>query len=220
MVVQRLPPGMQHGEASDLRPQMVRIACHGQEGLGHRLQEKGRQHPWVVAREWAEGRREGQHPMDGGDVEQLRCASREPGRLRPAWTRGAMPIATGVRGDLEVATLVTLRRMPPEGRSATDRDRPEGAVLLRGQGGALACQRGRAILAHHVRQFEGGAVHRGLSSGNAARGLGGACRACGVTWRERLVVRKLRWPSKSWRRRRATPASSQCVAKAWRSTCG
>jgi hypothetical protein len=183
MVVQRLPPGMQHGEESDLRPQMVWIAGHGQEGLGHRLKEKGIQHPRVLKREWAEGMREGKHPMDIGDVEQLRVASREPSRLRPAWTLGAMPIATGVIGDLQVATLVTLRRMPPESRSATDRDRPEGAVLLRGQGGAIACQLGRAILAHHIRHFEGGAGHRGLSRGNASSGLGVACRACGVTWR-------------------------------------
>jgi hypothetical protein len=168
MVVQRLPPSMQHGEASNLRPQMVRIACHSQEGLGHRLKEEGIHPPWVLEREWAEGMREGKHHMDVGDVEQLRFASREPGRLRPAWTLGAMPIATGVIGDLEVPTLVTLRRMPPEGRSATDSDRPEGAVLLRGQGGAIACQRGRAILAHHVRHFE--TTHRvgpGLYAGHA-----------------------------------------------------
>jgi hypothetical protein len=141
---------------------MVRIACHGQEGLGPSLKEESRHPPWVLERAWAEGMREGQHHMDVGDVEQLRCASREPGRLRPAWTRGAMPIAPGVLGDLQVATPVTRRRMPPEGRSATDSDRPEGAVLLRGQGGAIACQRGRAIRAPHVRHCEGGAVHKGL----------------------------------------------------------
>src|SRR5262249_37473628 len=124
MVVQRLAPGMQHGEESDLRPQMVRIACHGQEGLGHRLKEESIQHPRVLEPEWAEGMREGKHHMDVGDVEQLCFASREPGGLCPAWTLGAMPIATGVIGDLHVATLLTLRRMPSEGRSATDRNRP------------------------------------------------------------------------------------------------
>src|SRR5262249_60448221 len=98
--------------------------------------------------------REGKHHMDVGDVEPLSVAGREPSRLRPAWARGAMPIATGVIGDLHVSTLLTLRRMPPEGRRATDRNRPEGAVLLGGQGGAIACPLGRAILAHHVRQCE------------------------------------------------------------------
>src|SRR5215510_1799588 len=129
MVGQRLPPGRQHGEESDLRPQMVRIACHSEEGLGHRLKEEGIQHPRVVEREWAEGMRESKHHMAVGHLKQLSFASREPGRLRPPWTLGAMPIATGVRGDLHVPTLLTLRRLPPEGRSATDSNSPEGAVL-------------------------------------------------------------------------------------------
>ncbi len=171
MVVQRLAPGMQHREESDLCPQMVRIACHGQERLGHGLQEEGIQHPRVVEREWAEGMREGTHHMDVGHVEQFSVAGREPGGLRPARTRGAMPMATGVRGDLQVPTLVTLRGVPSQGGSPADRDRPEGAVLLRGSGGAIARQRGGAILAHHVRHFEGGAVHKDSSRGNASRGL-------------------------------------------------
>jgi hypothetical protein len=183
MVVQCLPPGMQYRENPDVCAQVVRIARHSQEGLGHGLKEEGIQPPRVLQREWAEGMREGKHHRDVGDVEQLRVAGREPGGLRSAWTRGAMPLATGVIGDLHVPTLLTLRRMPPEGRSAPDRNRPEGAVLLGGQGGAIACQIGRAILAHHVCHFEGGAVQRGSSRGNASRGLGVAGRAWGVTGR-------------------------------------
>jgi hypothetical protein len=37
MVVQCLPPGMQHREKPDVCAQVVRIACHSQEGLGHGL---------------------------------------------------------------------------------------------------------------------------------------------------------------------------------------
>src|SRR5215470_6032410 len=183
MVVQRLAPGMQHGEESDLRPQMVRIACHGQEGLGHRLKEEGIQPPWVLEREWAQEMWEGKHHMDVGDVEQLRFAGGEPGGLRPAWTLGAMPIATGVIGDLQVPTLVTLRGVPSQGGGPADRDRPESTVLLRRQGGAIARQIGGAILAHHISHFEGGAVYRGSSRDNASSGLGVAWRVCGVTWR-------------------------------------
>ena len=85
--------------------------------------------------------------------------------------------------NLQVTTLVTLRRVPSQGSGPADSNRPEGAVLLRGQGGTIAREIGGAILAHHVSDFEGGAVHNGFSSGNASRGLGGAWRACGVTWR-------------------------------------
>ena len=183
MVVQRLPPGMEDREETDVCAQMARIAGHGQEGLGHGLKEERIHHPRVLEREWAEGMREGKHHMDVGHVEQLRFAGREPGGLRPAWTLGAMAIATGVIGDLPVTTLVTLRRVPSKGRGPADRDRPEGTVLFRGQGGAIAREIGLPILPHHVRHFEGGAVHKGCSSGNASRGLGVAWRACGVTWR-------------------------------------
>jgi len=140
MVMQRLPPGMQHGEEADLRPQMVRIACHGQEGLGHRLKEEGIHPPRVLEREWAQAMWEGKHHMDIGDVEQLRFAGCEPGGLRPAWTLRAMPIATGVIGDLQVPTLVTLRGVPSQGGGPADRDRPEGAVLLWGHGGTIAAR--------------------------------------------------------------------------------
>ena len=78
MVVQCLPPGMQHREEPDVRAQMVRIAGYGQQGLGHSLKEEGIQHPWVLEREWAQEMWEGKHYMDIGDVEQLRFANRQP----------------------------------------------------------------------------------------------------------------------------------------------
>jgi hypothetical protein len=174
---------MQHREKPDIGAQVVRIACHGQEGLRHGLKEESIHHPWVLERQWAEEMREGKDHMDVGDVEQFCFAGREPGGLCPAGTLGAMPIATGVVGDLPVATLLALRRVPSQGGGPADRDRPEGAVLLWGHGGTIACQIGGAILAHHVCHFEGGAGHQGCSSGNASRGLGVAWRTCGVTWR-------------------------------------
>ena len=64
MVVQGLPPRMQHREEPEVRAQMVRIAGHGQQGLGHRLKEEGIQHPRVLEREWAEEMREGKDHMD------------------------------------------------------------------------------------------------------------------------------------------------------------
>ena len=40
MVVQGLPPGMQHRKETDVRAQIVRIVGHGQEGLSHGLKEE------------------------------------------------------------------------------------------------------------------------------------------------------------------------------------
>jgi len=174
---------MQHRDETNVRAQVVRIACHGQEGLGHGLKEEGIYHPRVLERQWAEEMRERKHHMDVGHVEQISFAGREPGGLLPPWTLRAMSIATGVVGDLQVPTLVTLRRVPSQGSGPADSNRPEGAVLLRGQGGTIAREIGSAILAHHVSDFEGGAGHKGASRGNVSRGLGVAWRACGGTWR-------------------------------------
>ena len=172
MVVQGLPPGMQHRKETDVCAQIVRIAGHGQEGLSHGLKEEVVYHPRVLEREWAEGMRESKYHMDVGHIEQLHFAGCEPGGLCPPWTLRAMSIATGVLSNLQVTTLVTLRRVPSQGGGPADRNRPEGAVLLRGQGGTIAREIGGAILAHHVSDFEGGAVHNGFSRGNASSGLG------------------------------------------------
>src|SRR5215510_12058419 len=98
MVVQGLLPGMQHREEPDVGVQMARIASHCQEGFSYGLKEEMVEHLRVLERERTEGMREGKHHMDVGHVEQLRCTSCQPGGLCPAWTLGAMPIATGVIG--------------------------------------------------------------------------------------------------------------------------
>ena len=136
MVVQGLPPGMQHRKEADVRDQIVRVARHGQEGLSHSLQEKVIHHPRVLERERTEEMREGKHHMDVGDIEQLHFTGREPGGLRPAWTLGAMPMATGIIGDLHVPALLTLRRGSSQSRSPAESDRSEGA-LPRSAGHAL-----------------------------------------------------------------------------------
>ena len=80
MVVEWLAPGMEHGEAADLRPEMLRVPATS--GASAPRPERGSQTaPVGFGGEWAEGMREGKHHMDVGDVEPLSVASREPGRL-------------------------------------------------------------------------------------------------------------------------------------------
>jgi hypothetical protein len=144
MGVQGVPPGLQHREAPAVGAQLVRLACHGPEGLSHGLQEERVAHPRVVERARTAGMRAGKPAMDGGHVEPRRCTRCQPGGWRPAWTLGTVPLATRVSGERQVATLVTLGRVPSQGGGAADRSRPERAVRLRGPGGTRACQRGGA----------------------------------------------------------------------------
>ena len=82
MVVQGLPPGMQHRKETDVCAQIVRIAGHGQEGLSHGLKEEV-VHTRGFWSARAEGMRESKYHMDVGHVEQLHFAGCEPGGLCP-----------------------------------------------------------------------------------------------------------------------------------------
>jgi hypothetical protein len=124
-----------------------------------------------------------QDDMDVGPVQHLTLPSGEPGRLGSPLALGAVPLATGVRADLLVPTVVTLRRVSSKGRRPANGDGPEGAVLLWRQGGTIARELGGAILLDHVSHFEWRAGHTSVSRGKVSRGLTVACRACGVTWR-------------------------------------
>jgi hypothetical protein len=183
MMVELLTPGMEHREAAEVRPEMLGVASDVLERLCHHAKEHAVQHAGIVEAQGAEGVRQCKHHMDVGDVEHLTFPGGEPGGLGGAVARGAVPIATGVRADLFVATLVARRFVAAKSGGAAEGDGAQGAVLLAGQDRAIACQEGGTILVHDGSHFEGRAVHQGCSSGNVSRGLGVAWRACGVTWR-------------------------------------
>jgi hypothetical protein len=183
MLVELLPPGMEHGEAADVRPKMLRVPGDVLEGLGHGTKEYAVEDAGILEAQGAEGVWQRQHHMDVGDIEHLTFPRGEPGHLGGPVTLGAVAVATGVRADLLVATVVTLGFVAPQGGGAADGDGAQGPMLLLTQASAIACQEGGAILLDHVSHFEWRAGHQGWSRGKVSSGLGVACRACGVTWR-------------------------------------
>ena len=172
MMVQGLAPGMQDREEADVGAEMPRIACHGQEGVGHGLKQARIEGTRVLQHQRAEGMREREHHMEVGDVEELRFAGGKPRRLRAALALGAMPIATGVIGNLGVVTVVALRLVASEGCRPAGRNGPQDPPLLGGDGRAIAREIRLAILPDHVRHFEARAAHDRVSRGKVSRGLG------------------------------------------------
>jgi hypothetical protein len=89
----------------------------------------------------------------------------DPAHLVESLALGAMSVATGVMGDLAVATAVTLVEVTAEGRCAAARDRRDGTCLVVAQGGQM-----EAVLAEEVGKLPsrsspapsrvGGARHR------------------------------------------------------------
>jgi len=132
VMVEWLAPGMEHRQAADVRPEMLRVPGDVLERLRHGPKEHALEHTRVVEAQGTEGMRQCKHPMDVGHGKHLALPSGEPSRLGGPMALGAVAIATGVIADLFVATLVTLRRVPPKGCSPADGDGPEGAVLFWG----------------------------------------------------------------------------------------
>jgi len=220
MMVELLAPGMEPGEAADVRPKMLRVSGDVLERLCHGPKEHAVEDAGILEAQGTEGVWQREHHMDIGDIEHFAFPRGEPGHLSGSVTLGAVAVATGIITDLLVATVVTLGFVAPQGGGTADGDGAQGPTLICREGSARACQEEVAILLDHIRHFEAWGGHTSVSSGNASSGLGVACRACGVTWRERLGVRRLRWPSKSGIRRRSPPASRRWVAKACRSKWG
>jgi hypothetical protein len=183
MRVELLAPGMEHGEAAEVRPKMLRVPGDVLERLCHGTKEHAVEDAGILEAQGTEGVWQRKPHMDIGDIEHFTFPRGEPGHLSGSVTLGAVAVSTGIITDLLVATVVTLGFVAPQGGGAADGDGAQGPTLLCRESSAIACQEEVAILLGPIRHFEAWAGHTSVSSGNASRGLGGAWRACGVTWR-------------------------------------
>ena len=97
--------------------------------------------------------------MDVGRVEHLALPGGEPRGLGRTMAFGATAVpARVVRLDL-VPTGVALGDMAPEGGRATQRDGPQGPVLCTRQGRPITGQKGIAILAYDIGDFQRRPTH-------------------------------------------------------------
>ena len=128
-MVPLLPPGVEHGEAAELRPEMLRVPSDILERLRHRAEEQAIEQARVLECQRSEVVRQGENDMTVGGLKELLLAGREPRRLRRAMTCGAATVAAGVVGLDLVATLVTLGDVAPERSRPTHRDGAQRPVL-------------------------------------------------------------------------------------------
>jgi hypothetical protein len=124
MVVQLLAPGMEHGEAADLRSEMLGVPGDILERLGDGAKEQPIQGAGVLQRQGSEVVREGKEHMTVGGIKHLALPGGEPRGLGGAMTFGAAAVpARVVRLDL-MATVIALRDMAAEGSSPAHGDGP------------------------------------------------------------------------------------------------
>jgi hypothetical protein len=187
MVGQLLAPGVEHGKAPDLSPEMLGGLSNVLERLGDRAKEQAIEVAGVLQRQGPQGVRQGKDDMDVGRVEYLALPGCEPWSLSRTMTFGTAAVATGVIRLHFVPAMITLRDMAPEGSGPAQRDGPQGPLLFAREGGARAGQKGIPMLAHHIGDFKGrappGSWSRCAGNARASRGLSVACSAGWATWR-------------------------------------
>src|SRR5262249_53700996 len=120
MLVQGLTPGVEHGEAADLRPEMLRVPGDVLERLSDGAKEQAIEGAGVLQRQGPQGVRQGKDHMGVGRLEDLLLPGSQPGGLRGAMTFGAAAVTTRVIRLLFVPAVVALRDMAAEGRGATE----------------------------------------------------------------------------------------------------
>ena len=154
VMVQLLAPGVEHGEAPNLRAEMLGVPSDILERLRHRAKEQPIEQAGVLERQGPQVVRQGKDHMAVGGLEDLPLPGGEPRGLRGAMTFGAAAVPARVVRLHLVATVVALRDMAPEGGGPTQRDGAQGPVLRAREGRPIARQKGGAMLAHHIGHFE------------------------------------------------------------------
>src|SRR5437773_1355231 len=141
MLVQLLAPGVEHREAADLRPEMLRVPGDVVEALRDRAKQQTIEQTRVLQRQGPQVVRQGKDDMGVGRLEYLALPGREPRGLGRAMAFGAAPVAAGVIRLHFVPTVVALGDMSAQSGRATQRDRAQCPVLRPREGVPIALEK-------------------------------------------------------------------------------
>src|ERR1700694_202873 len=228
MDLQSLSPGVQDGQEAQFGSQTFGIGGHFQKSLCYGpeqnpiddlriLQSQRRQFVW-----------QSEHHMAIGNGQNFLRPLGKPLVARPAVALWAMPVTARTVFNHLMGAVIALLYVGAEGGRAARADIPESLPLLGRQYRSPAIQEFLTMLAEDIGDFTSrfrpllrpSAEYSTDCSGSASKGLGAACSRFRDTRRYLAVVRISAWPRRTWMVRRSAPASSICVAQAWRNRCG
>ncbi len=109
---------MEHGGYADARAQVLGIGGDGDQRLGGGLEQEAIDHGLVLIGDVGDRGRQGEDDVVVGHRQQLGLARGEPVLGRRALALGAVPVAAGIVGDLDVVAVLAARhgrRAPPCG---------------------------------------------------------------------------------------------------------
>src|SRR4051794_7468718 len=159
VVLESLPPGVEHTEETNLRAQMLGIGRDLQQGFGAGLKEQLVDDLLIMERQPRKFMRQGEHHVEITDVQQFLLPVSQPTVASVSEALRAVPIAARViRDGAMTATRATIQ-MTAECRGAAAFDGAKHFQLLPGQPGAVALDEVLTMLSNDIGHLEGGPIH-------------------------------------------------------------
>ena len=154
MVVEVLPPSVQHTCDANCCSKMLRIGSDGRQCLCCGGEEEGIDFGLVLIGDGADRRRQREHDMEVGNRQQLRLACHKPRFRCPPLALGTVAIAAGVISNARVRTVLAALDMPAERRGAADLDSRHDAPLAKAQMSRVGSTPGGAVATEDVRHLQ------------------------------------------------------------------
>ena len=168
MQMQVLPPGVQHGEETDLRAQVFGVAGDGEQGSGHGAEQDLVDDFFVVEGDGGDLFRHGEDHVEVLHRQQFGEALLDPALARQPLALGTMAIAAGAIHDARVLAVVAPFDGAAQRGGTAVLDGLHQAVLMQGQGMRLPV--GGAVLSKDVGQLGSRLGHGRARLGTAVDG--------------------------------------------------
>src|SRR5271166_4025680 len=129
MMLQGLPPGVQHRNRADLCAEVTRVVGNVAHRIGGRTEQDGVDDALVVERNLGGRRRQGEDHMVVGHRQQLGLTRLKPFSACQTLALRAVPIAAGIVGAADQPAVAVLFDVPAKRGRATGLDRRHDAPL-------------------------------------------------------------------------------------------
>src|SRR5258708_7023232 len=160
VVHQVLPPGVQHGQETDLRAEVFWVGRDDAQGLRHGAEENIVDQWLVLERDGGDLVRDREHHMEVWCVEQLRLAVLQPLSSCETLAFWTVPVTARVVGDAPMPTAVATLDVTAQCRGTALFDRSHRMAPRGGQRRAVAVAISLAVAAEDIRHLGSLARHR------------------------------------------------------------
>ena len=151
---ERRAPAVQHCGEADPGTEVLRVGRDRDECLGRGLEQDAVDDGLVMVGDIADRRWQREHHVVVGHGQQLGLAVGKPFPRGRTLALRAMPIATGVVGDVRVRALLAARDMPAESRRAAALDGRHDLQLAEAHVTGVGVTPRRSVAAEDVRHLD------------------------------------------------------------------